>query len=68
MNKIRQDLNSDQVTESTLTYISAKEEHSGSYYCKGEERKSTNEMPIMIFGKRKLFRKNFILSTFSWKY
>ena len=39
------------MTESTLSFLSAKEEHSGTYYCKGEDKKSTNEMTVMIFGK-----------------
>ncbi|KAL5267443.1 hypothetical protein ACHWQZ_G004472 [Mnemiopsis leidyi] len=41
--------NSAGVTISTLEYLSAKVEHSGVYYCKGEEQKSTNTMEIMVF-------------------
>ena len=48
-----QTLNSDKVTVSTLEYLSAKEEHSGTYYCKGEDKKSTNEMEIGVFGMGK---------------
>ena len=39
------------MTVSTLEYLSAKVEHSGVYYCKGEEQTSTNTMEIMIFGE-----------------
>ena len=46
-----QEVNSDSVTVSTLEYLSAKVEHSGVYYCKGEEQTSTNTIEIMIFGK-----------------
>ena len=50
---LAQEVNSDSVTVSTLEYLSAKVEHSGVYYCKGEEQTSTNTMEIMIFGKGK---------------
>ena len=60
---IRQEVNVDSVTEGTLTYLSAKEEHSGNYYCKGEEKRSTNDMPLMIFGKRISFKEELVFYT-----
>ncbi|XP_063685649.1 uncharacterized protein LOC134819571 isoform X3 [Bolinopsis microptera] len=49
---VEEEVNSDRVTEGTLTYLSAREEHSGSYYCKGEEKRSTNDMPLMIIATK----------------